>query len=98
VPVSYIYSYVDSLLRASQESAQNSELASKQGHTLEASAFAFAALAYLQSAISIAPKRVQSILPNAQEMIQQLNNLPSSQLKGKLGPLTDIKSKQPELQ
>ncbi len=47
VSVSYIYEFVDSLLRAAQETARNSQEAQKAGHKLEASAFALAALAYL---------------------------------------------------
>jgi hypothetical protein len=47
VSVEYIYNYVDSLIRAGKTSAENSSVAKQAGRDSEASAFAFAALAYL---------------------------------------------------
>lgn len=80
VSVEYIYNYVDSLIRAGKTSAENSSVAKQAGRDTEASAFAFAALAYLQSANSLAPRRVKTVLPNIDEMIAILNTYPSKSM------------------
>lgn len=87
LPVSDVYRYVDALIRASKEAATNSQRAMQLGQQEEASAFAFAAMAYLQSAQMLAPKRVASVVPDAQQMIDAINKMPSQHLRARLDHL-----------
>lgn len=76
VSVEYIYAYVDRLIRAGLKSFENSENALKQGRDAEAHAFALAALAYLQSALHLAPKRTEQVVPNIHTIISTINTIP----------------------
>ncbi len=74
--VQFIYDYVDRLIRAGLKSFENSEGALKQGREAEAHAFAMAALAYLQSALHLAPKRTEQIVPNVHVLLERINGIP----------------------
>jgi hypothetical protein len=90
VSVEYIYSYVDRLIRAGLKSVANSENAMQQGREAEAHAFALAALAYLQSALHLAPKRTEQVVPNIHSIIEKINGIPPESLKHHMSPLPPL--------
>lgn len=69
-----VYDRVDAILRQAIASVQDCINANAQGRSLESEVFAMQALAYLESAYAIAPKRTREIIPDFDAKMQAMRH------------------------
>lgn len=81
VLVTQVYESVDTILRQAMSACQDSMVAQQQGRSLESQVFAMQALAYLESANAVAPKRTRELIPDLDAKIQSMRAIVNEERK-----------------